>query len=114
MTKKTGKKDFMSGLDRLIQNTTETPPQPSPQGREEEASQQPTIEARDETTTQPTHEVREPEKRKKEAVVEKEKQITITIPPGLKRSIKKYCAVNDITIKELFIRSVGRYMKEGE
>ena len=42
---------------------------------------------------------------------EKEKQITITIPSSLKREIKMYCADNDISVKDLIIRSVKRYMK---
>ena len=96
--KKTGKKDFMSGLDRLIQSSAVN-----------EKPEQETEVTEIETTPTP-----EPEKRKKEPAAEKERQITITIPPSLKKTIKKYCANNDITIKELFIRSVSRYMKGGE
>ena len=42
---------------------------------------------------------------------EAERAQTITIPVSLKRQIKKYCADHDMTIKDLFIRSVKRYMK---
>jgi len=42
---------------------------------------------------------------------EAEKAQTITIPVSLKRQIKKYCADHDMTIKDLFIRSVKRFMK---
>jgi len=80
------KKDFTTGLDRLIQKTTVS----------------------EETVVMETEPSPEPEKK------EKERQITITIPPSLKRTIKKYCANNDITIKELFINSVNTYMKAEE
>ena len=83
---KKGKKDFTSGLDMLIQKTT--------------ASDEP------EATKD---EVREESKGGKET----EKQITITIPSSLKREIKMYCADNDISVKDLIILSVKRYMWVG-
>jgi len=45
---------------------------------------------------------------------EKEKQMTFTMPESLKRNIKKYCAANDVTIRELLINSVSSYMKINE
>jgi len=81
---KKGKKDFTTGLDILIQKTT--------------VSDEP--EATKEV-------VREESKGGKET----EKQLTITIPSSLKREIKMYCADNDISVKDLIIRSVKRYMK---
>jgi len=42
---------------------------------------------------------------------DKEKKITITVPDSLKRKIKNYCANNDITIKNLFIKSVNAYIE---
>jgi len=81
------KKDFTSGLDMLIQKTT--------------VSDEPEI------TKIEVSQARE-SKGEKEA----EKQITITIPASMKRSMKRFCAENDITIKDLFIRSVNRYMKD--
>ena len=79
------KKSFKSGLDAIIQNTA--------------VSEEPEtiIDVKEKRITD---------------VKEKEKQITITIPVSLKKDIKKYCANNEITIKELFINSVNRYMKE--
>jgi len=90
MIKKAGKKDFTSGLDRLIQKTTVS-------DETEEIGE--------------VEETGEEGKKKKTPAGEKERQITITIPPNLKRTIKKYCANNEITIKDLFINSVTRYMK---
>jgi len=81
---KKGKKDFTSGLDMLIQNTT--------------ISDEP--------------EITKDKVRESKGEKEVEKQITLTIPASLKRSIKSFCAENDITIKDLFIRSVNRYMKD--
>ena len=81
------KKDFTSGLDMLIQKTT--------------VSDEP------EMTKNEVSPVRESKGEK-----EVEKQITLAIPANLKRSIKRFCAENDITIKDLFIRSVNRYMKD--
>ena len=81
---KKGKKDFTSGLDMLIQNTT--------------ISDEP--------------EITKDKVRESKGEKEVEKQITLTIPANLKRSIKSFCAENDITIKDLFIRSVNKYMKD--
>ena len=84
---KRAKKDFTSGLDILIQKTTV--------GEEPEMIAEP-----------------KPKKEKQEkAAKERERQITITIPVSLKRTIKKYCAANDLTIKDLFMNSVNRYMQ---
>ena len=92
---KKGKKDFTSGLDRLIQKTTVSE-------EVEEAGE-----------IGEAGEAGENGKAGKKSG-EKERQITITIPQNLKRTIKKYCAANEITIKELFINSVTRYMKVDE
>jgi len=81
---KKAKKDFTSGLDMLIQKTTVSDEPGTTKG-----------------------EVREESKGGKEIG----KQITITIPSSLKREIKIYCADNDISVKDLIIRSVKRYMK---
>jgi len=81
---KKGKKDFTSGLDMLIQKTTVSDDPEATEG-----------------------EVREESKGGKET----EKQLTITMPSSLRREIKMYCADNDISVKDLIIRSVKRYMK---
>jgi len=88
---KKGNKNFKSGLDAIIQSTavTEEPELNEVKGTDATAGTKGTS--------------------GKEAK-EKEKQITITIPASLKRSIKKFCANNEITIKDLFINSVNRYM----
>ena len=85
-----GKKDFTTGLDALIQKTG--------------------ISDRD---FQDDRDLQDYPKEVKavKGTKEKERQMTFTIPVSLKRSIKKYCADNDITIKELFIDSVNRYME---
>lgn len=92
---KKGKKDFTSGLDYLIKN---------PATKEDDAAVPETVET-------PSAEI-QPEKpaKSKSAKGVKERQLTITIPENLKRSIKEYCAKNDMTIKDLFINSVSRYM----
>ena len=46
-----------------------------------------------------------------EVMFDRERKITITVPDSLKRRIKNYCAANDITMKELFIRSVNRELR---
>jgi len=91
---KRGKKDFTSGLDMLIQKTTET--------------EEPEIIADPITEIQPD----KVSVKKEKAAKEKERQITITIPDTLKRTIRKYCAAHDLKIKDLIISSVTKYMNE--
>ena len=85
-------KNFKSGLDMLIQNTAHQIEQPEPKEAPKEKQKQ-----KAETDAK-----------------EPERQLTITIPSSLKRRIKKYCAINDITIKDLFIESVTTHMNENE
>jgi len=92
---KRGKKDFTSGLDMLIQKTTET-------------TEEPEIIAEPITEIQPEN----VSVKKVKAAKEKERQITITIPDTLKRTIRKYCAAHDLKIKDLVILSVTKYMNE--
>jgi hypothetical protein len=89
MVKKSGK-SFKSGLDMLIQKTTVSE---EPEISVELKEVKPTVTEKESATEK-----------------EKEKQITITIPISLKRDIKKYCVNNEITIKDLFINSVNKYM----
>ena len=94
MVRKSGRKDFTSGLDALIQKTT------AGSGDRDLQDYQDLQEVKD------AKESKEPK-----AAKEKERQITITIPASLKLSIKKYCAAHEIKIKDLIINSVSIYMK---
>jgi len=101
-----GKKEFR-GLNSLIQSTVNIE-----EPEELTVIEETTTRAVEETVTKAEAEaVPEPKPKQERKRAEKEKQVTITIPANLKKSIKKYCATNDITIKELFINSVTRYMK---
>jgi len=101
---KKGKKDFTSGLDALIQNT-----------RISERDNRDNQDERDNQDYQDEQDLKEGKVSKGgKAAKEKERQVTFTIPESLKKSIKKYCAANDVTIKDLFINSVTRYMKGDE
>jgi len=91
---KKGKKDFTSGLDILIQKTT--------------VGDEPEI------IIEPIEETKPKKEKQEKGGKERERQITITIPVSLKRTIKKYCAANDMTIKDLFMNSVSKYMKTDE
>ena len=77
-----GSKNFKKGLDMLIQNTA--------------------VE---------TENSDDADNSDKNDSSDKEKKITITVPDSLKRKIKNYCANNDITIKNLFIKSVNAYIE---
>ena len=100
VTTKKGKKDFMSGLDMIIQKTTAAVAEPEGEPEVEEMKGEKEV-----------NEVKEiKEVKEVKDGVEKERPLTIKIPAGLKRDIKKYCAANEISIKELFIRSVSGYM----
>ena len=100
MVKKTSKKDFTSGLDMLIQKTTVTVAEPENDNDIQELQEKKDVKEDKEV------------KENKEGV-EKERPMTIKIPASLKRNIKKYCAANEISIKDLFIRSVSAYMEKG-
>jgi len=90
---KKGNKDFKSGLDMIIQSTV----------------------INEESETSKDFKVEAATKRSGQVVAkEKEKQMTFTMPESLKRNIKKYCAANDVTIRELLINSVSSYMKINE
>jgi len=104
MVKKTGKKDFSGGLNSLIQSTVVVE-EPEILGDIEDQGD--VVEASSsELATEP-----EPKKGKVRKRVEKEVNVTFTITPTLRKTIKKYCVNNDITMKELFIKSVTDYMK---
>ena len=93
---KKGKKDFKSGLDVLIQKTTEREDLEIFENEEKEIKGGKDFK----------------ESKDGKGAKAKERQITITIPDNLKRSVKKYCAAHDITIKDLVINSVNKYMKD--
>jgi hypothetical protein len=110
-----GGKDFKRGLDAIIQNTrvSEEPEISSEAKAEEKPKGKPKAKAPEKIKeTAPVIPAMEPVKEtKKEPVKEKERQITLTLPQSFRREIKQYCAKNDITIKELIIKSVEQYMK---
>ena len=82
------KKNFTSGLDMLIQKTSVIEAEPEKDS--------------DIHGLQEEQEVKEIKNEPKEL----EKQLSITIPVSLKRELKKFCASNDISIKDLIIKSV--------
>jgi len=92
-----GKKDFKGGLNSLIESTV----------IDDEKEDSPEVDV----IAEAAEEIK-PEPKKARKKVEKESAMTIIIPTSLKKTIKKYCVNNDITIKELFIKSVTDYMKE--
>ena len=98
MVKKTGKKDFNKGLNSIIQSTVLS-------NETEDVIEE------IEVTEEAIDEIKPEKLKQTQKMVEKEKQITITIPVAFKKEIKKYCAINDITIKEVVINSVSKYMR---
>ena len=106
---KKGKKDFTSGLDALIQNTRIS--ERDRDLRDDHDNQ----DDRDDQDYQDEQDLKDGKVSKGgKAAKEKERQVTFTIPESLKKNIKKYCAANDVTIKDLFINSVTRHMKGDE
>ena len=89
-------KDFKSGkhgLDAIIQSTAPV---------KEEIEIAPPV----------ANTVVENKKERKVKETESERQITLTIPASLRKEIKRYCANNDVKIKDLIIQSVSKYMKD--